>query len=419
MSYWPFSHDSQAEQTQSNLQDPPSQHNTRSSGQPLLQPLGLGRASNGPRSPASLASAPGHREFFPPELTVEPPSPSHFEDASQQSGDNMAETEVERLTRVAEAAIAAATAATNALTAAQTRAKKPELPPFDKKNVEIWIQRVEAAYTRAGVVTAKDKFAYLEPKFPVDFNVTINSYLFGNATEARWIEFIAFLKEEFGKNTRQQTATLLSSHPRAGLRPTQFLINLKDKTKKVTLDDIHKEILIKSLPPDVQHSLVDRFEDMTAEETAKAADKFFDNEGKPLSTTSSTVNSVQPQQQHPQQHEEAAYTTPFEEEETDVNFVSKRQFNRNHKFGGNNNNNNFRPKTRPFFSSASSASSNSTRSNTSSTSRSNTNIKPSGLCWAHEKYKQDAQTCFEGCSKFSQHQGKKIYPGNAGPGRRT
>ena len=184
------------------------------------------------------------------------------------------------------------------------------------------------------------------------------------------------------------------------------------------MDDVYKEILIKALPSDVQHSLVDRFDEMSAEETAKAADKYFDNEGKPISTTSSSVNSVQ---QQPQQHlqEEQPYSSPFEEEDTDVNFISKRQFNRSNKFGGNNNNN-FRPKTRPFFSNASSASSNSTRpSGSSSSSRPNSNIKPSGLCWAHEKFKQDAQTCFEGCSKFSQHQGKKIYPGNAGPGRRT
>ena len=333
----------------------------------------------------------------------------------------MAETEVERLTRVATAAIEAATAATNALAAAQSRAKKPELPPFDKKNVDIWIQRVEAAYTRAGVTTAKDKFAYLEPKFPVDFNVTINSYLFGTANDERWNEFIAFLKDEFGRNKRQQTAFLLSSHSRSGLKPSQFLINLKDKSKKVTLDDIHKEILIKSLPSDIQHSLVDRFDDMTAEETAKAADKYFDKEGKPISTSSSTVNSVQPQPQQHQQHqqqEDSAYTPLFEDEDTDVNYISKRQFNKNNKFGGNNNNN-FRPKTRPFFSNASSASSNSTRPSSSSTSRFNSNIKPSGLCWAHEKFKHEAQTCFEGCSKFSQHQGKKIYPGNAAPGRRT
>ena len=194
------------------------------------------------------------------------------------------EAEIERLTRVAEAAIAAATSATAALAAAQTRPKKPELPAFDKKNVDIWIQRIEAAYTRAGVTNPRDKFAFLEPKFPVDFNVTINSFLFGTASDDRWTEFLAFLREEFGKSKRQQTAILLSSHSRAGLKPTQFLTNLKDKTKKVTLDDIHKEILIKALPSDVQHSLVDRIEDMTAEQLAKASDKFFDNEGHPLSS---------------------------------------------------------------------------------------------------------------------------------------
>ena len=361
MSYWPFSLDSQAEQprtpTNEQVEQPAQQSqqiNTRSSGLPLLPPLGAGRAQNGPKSPAALTAG---RKFFGPELVVDSPdsspfaSPSHFEDADTevQHRVDMAsnQSEIDRLARVAEAAIAAATAATEALTAAQSRSKKPDLPPFDKKNVELWIKRVESAYQRANVTTPKDKFAYLEPKFPVDFNIKVNDFLFGLATEDRWQQFLTYLKDEYGKSKRQQTATLLSSHTRSGLKPTQFLINLKDKTKKVTLDDIHKEILIKSLPSDVQHALVDRFDEMTAEETATAADKYFDNEGRPISTSSnsSSVNAVQPPLE--QIEEVSNFTSPFTDEETDVNFVSKRPFNKGNKFGGNNN---FRPRQRQGFS---------------------------------------------------------------------
>ena len=261
------------------------------------------------------------------------------------------ETEVQRLARVAEAAIAAATAAAQALTAAQNRAKKPELPPFDKKNVELWIKRVESAYQRSNITTPKDKFAYLENKFPVDFNIRINDFLFGVASEERWNSFLAFLKDEFGKNKRQQTAVLLSNHPRSGLKPTQFLINLKDKTKKVTLDDIYKEILIKSLPSDVQHALVDRLDEMTAEQVATASDKYFDNEGRPLSasSSSSSVNAVQPQQESTEDFPQ--FTSPFSDEETDVNHISKRKFNKSNKFGGG-----FRPKQQSGFSNTSSMS---------------------------------------------------------------
>ena len=327
------------------------------------------------------------------------------------------QAEIERLTRVAEAAIAAATAATQALTAAQAKPKKPELPPFDKKNIELWIKRVEAAYQRSGVITPKDKFAYLEQKFPVDFNITINDYLFGQASEERWTSFIQYLKDEFGKNKRQQTAILLSSHPRSGLKPTQFLINLKDKTKKVEMDDIYKELLIKSLPADVQHALVNKFDDWTAEEAATAADKYFDSEGRPISasSSSSSVNMVQPQPE--QQEETATFTAPFSDDDADVNFVTKRQFPRSNKFSSSSN---FKQKQRPFGSNPSSASASSRPSGfTSSSSRQSNPIKASGLCWVHEKYQQDAHSCYEGCSKFSQHKGKKHFSGNATPGRRA
>ena len=329
------------------------------------------------------------------------------------------EAEIDRLARVAEAAIQAATAAAQALTAAQNRAKKPELPPFDKKNVELWVKRVEAAYQRSNVTSPKDKFAYLEPKFPVDFNIQINDFLFGAATEERWTQFIAFLKDEFGRNKRQQTAILLSNHTRAGLKPTQFLINLKDKTKKVSLNDVYKEILIKSLPADVQRALVDKLDDMTAEEVATASDKYFDNEGRPLSASSSasSVNSVQ--QQLDSSEESSPFTQPFSDEDTDVNFVSKRGFNKANKFGSGG----FRPKQHPGPSNSSSRSFNSSRPNTSSTSAksgpSGPVIRPNGFCTYHDRFKDEAQTCFQGCRRFNQHKGRKIYAGNEEPGRRA
>ena len=43
--------------------------------------------------------------------------------------------------------------------------RKPDLPPFDKKNVDIWIKRVEAAYSRVNCSNPALKFAHLESKF--------------------------------------------------------------------------------------------------------------------------------------------------------------------------------------------------------------------------------------------------------------
>ena len=342
---------------------------------------------------------------------------SDFEGEVPTQAVNMAaasEAELDRLARVAEAAINAANAAAAALQAAQTRSKKPELPPFDKKNINIWVKRVESAYTRAGVTAPKDKFAHLEAKFPVDFNVKINDFLFGAATEERWTQFIAYLIDEYGTTTRQQTSTLLSSHSRSGLRPTQFLINLKEKTKKVSIDDIHKEIIIKTLPADVQHALVDRLDSMTAAETAAAADKYFDKEGRPISSsTSSSVNAVQ-QDQHP---DASPYSAPFSDEEAEVNYVSRSKFNKDNKFGGGYNN--FRQKSRPPFPNSSSTSFKSSRPSASSSKPNSQGVIKNGLCWPHEKYKDEAHVCYQGCRRFNQHKGKKVYQGNDAPERRA
>ena len=405
MSYWPFALDSQAKQRQEDSQEAPPQPSpraTRSSGLPLHPPLGKGRA----KSPSALSTSPGRQAFFPPNLVVDPPSPSNFED-SDSSMAQASQSELDRLQSIATAAIEAATAATRALEAAQGRAKKPDLPAFDKKNVELWIKRVESAYTRSNVTLPRDKFAYLEPKFTVDFNTKVNDFLFGAATETRWNEFLEYLREEYGRSVRQQTATLLASHPRSGLRPTQFLVNLKDKTKKVTMDDIYKEILFKSLPSDVQHSLVDKIDDWSAEEAAKACDKYFDNEGRPLSSsTPSSVNAVD-DTLHP---EPSPFTSPFPAPEEDVNAVSFRKFSRDNKFGGNRfPNNSFKPKGSSNFS-----------SNRQQSSRRDDNpIRSNGLCFVHDKHGDKANLCFPGCSRFSTHKGQKATQGNAQASRRT
>ena len=120
----------------SSKEEEPAPPNTRSTGRPLHPPLGY--AKFGPRSrdnspqpteqqqffpsnPSSPLSLPAGEQFQrfnsnpaspqPQDIIVNPPTPSDFEEEDLQHPD-MAESEVERLSRVAEAAIAAATAVT-------------------------------------------------------------------------------------------------------------------------------------------------------------------------------------------------------------------------------------------------------------------------------------------------------------------
>ena len=94
-----------------------------------------------------------------------------FENAEESShsttttGMFLSQSSVEELRAAAAAAVKAANAATAALVAAsglvpqqstqqqlqagqQIRTRKPDLPEFDPKNVEIWIKRVQSAYDR-------------------------------------------------------------------------------------------------------------------------------------------------------------------------------------------------------------------------------------------------------------------------------
>ena len=113
--------------------------------------------------------------------------------------------------------------------------RKPEIPPFDKEHVDVWIRRTENAFIRALTTTPREKFAFLETKFPVDFNPRINEYLWGTATQESWTGFLDYLRSEYGPTTRQRASVFIDGLKRDGRRPSQYAALLDDKTKGVSI----------------------------------------------------------------------------------------------------------------------------------------------------------------------------------------
>ena len=264
-------------------------------------------------------------------------------------------------------------------TAAPTpQRKKPELPSFDSKHIHRWINRVDAAYQRAGVTSSKDKFAFLESTFEVAASPKINAFLYGANTDDDWNNFLSFLKEEYGRTKRQKAALLTTEFPRQGLRPSQYMALMNEETEGVSLDDIRKEHLLKSLPPRVRELLGKQVEDLSSEQVASKADAYFDRHGNLLEKTYD-VNAVGP--------EPPADPTQPESDNVsdDINHVRRPP-------GRGYNSRPGRSETRysraPGFGQARSAS------------------RPKlteGLCRSHYKFGEEAYTCVaEGCKKRNQ-----------------
>lgn len=150
------------------------------------------------------------------------------------------------------------------LTMTQAPKKKPELPPFDSKNVLIWIRGVEAAYARVGVIEPKDKFAWMESIFQVKLDPQIDAYLYGDNTLQDWEDFIGYLKLQYGPTIRQQAQKLMQEVPRHDLKPSQYLTQLVEDTKDVSVDDIRKEHLLKTIPARYREIMGKEVEAMTA-----------------------------------------------------------------------------------------------------------------------------------------------------------
>ena len=306
------------------------------------------------------------------------------------------------------------------LTVSAPPKKKPELPPFDSKNILVWIRRMEAAYCRAGVVDPKDKFAWLESIFQVKLDPQIDAYLYGTNTAQEWTDFIAYLKLQYGPTVRQKAQKLMGEIPRHDLRPTQFLVQLKEDSKDVEIDHILKEHLLKSIPPKIREIMGKEVEDMSSTDVAKMADTFFDRNGKPTERSAAPINQVAsaptsttspPPQQLPSST--AAFTSAFSDEDSDVNQIRQGGFRGNDR--GRSRNRGQRSQSRPGFNRFPNASSTSSNSNNS-----NNNSKPSfppGTCRWHRKFGEKSLKCCTDCPRFKSFSASQ-QAGNGQGGRR-
>ena len=272
--------------------------------------------------------------------------------------------------------------------------RKPEIPAFDKKNVDHWIRRTENAFIRALCNTPREKFAFLETKFPVDFNPRINEFLWGDPTDAKWTEFLNYLRLEYGTTKQQRAAIILDGFKRESKRPSQYVALLNEKTKDLDLEDVKKEMLIRELPTDVQRMLQERIENLSLVDAAKFADAYFDQDGKPRQPSkTSQINAVQAP------CDESTAAQP--DDTDDINAINRR-FQRNggqsNQRGGRNRPQKPQPPT-----------------NQSGPPRG----KPipandPSLCYYHNFYGDKAKKCDVGCSRFDE----KRFAGNAKAGQR-
>ena len=231
------------------------------------------------------------------------------------------------------------------LTVSTAPKKKPELPPFDSKNVLIWIRRVEAAYSRAGVIDPKDKFAWMESIFQVKLDPQIDAYLYGTNTAQDWADFTSYLKLQYGPTKRQKAQKLLGEIPRHDLKPTQWLLQLKEDVKDIKIDHILKEHLLKSILSRIREIMGKEVEEMSSQEVAKLADDFFDRQGKPVERQAAAIShvltapSAAPTYPLPPSHSSSSssFTAAFSDDNDNaVNFVNKGGFRGNDKGRSNN-----------------------------------------------------------------------------------
>ena len=335
------------------------------------------------RSPSPIGL--GAFNFPPPQLQV---APEQFDNAEPAAASNNPPVAMA-------AADATVQALTDALQGVRVSSRKPELPAFDPKNVDVWLKRVDNAYRRAGVTDAKDKFAFIEPKFSVDADPRINELLYGNGTADEWTEFESYLRGRYGRTKSQQAAIILDGVQRDGKLPSEMFALVKERIGSITVDEIVKEMVLRELPTEIRRTIHDKVKNLSGAETVKVADEYFDRNGKPLhKPTATPINVVN----------DVPYLIDTDDEEN-VNAVNRR-FPRGRKPrhlqgqkppSTKQSQQNSRPPNATFTPAFSEKRTHSGKPT----------VKPANLCRWHLQFGKEAYTCEAGCDKFgSQKTGK-------------
>ena len=360
---------------------------------PIIVNHGLGRGdlirSRSP-SPAAPAPTPGLFNFPPAPVAAQFDNAMATEEQLQALRDQI-RSEVRAEFR--NEAAAAAAGVPDAIR------RKPEIPPFDKAHVEIWIKRTENAFIRANITAVNEKFAFLETKFNVGFDPQIDEFLYGDSTPAAWTSFLAYLRKEFGPTKQQRAAIFLDGFKREGRKPSQYAAALIDKTKDVEIDDIMKEMLLREMPTDVRRMLQERIETTSFRDAAKIADSYFDSEGRPKhGASASAINEVADQFQN----------ISVNDEDNFVNAVGRRMPTRQSRGPAA-----FRQK----LSNGSEQKPKGPNAAKPPPIQRNPNPrfpqKNVNLCGFHYRFGNDAKSCEVGCSRFDE----KRFPGNGTAGR--
>ena len=371
----------------------------------------LGRAAL-IRSRSPSPAGPG--EFNFPPLPIQPPiqppiQQEQFENAEANNANNMGDQDTIR-------------ALTEALAGMKASSRKPELPAFDKNNVEIWVKRVDNAFRRAGITDSKDKFAHIEGKFAVDTDARIQAFIFGDGTEEEWTAFMQYLKDRYGKTKSQRASIILDGVKREGRLPSEMFAFVMEKIGTLTVDDLVREMVIRELPTEIQRTIHDQTKSLDGAATSKLADSYFDKDGKPIHRATSSVNNV----------ENVPDLIDTEDETDDVNAVNRfrgkgRQFRPNQQqgrnphsktpwaakpqqrnFGGQQQQRNFgaqqQQQNRPSFTPAFADK----REN-----KGPSTLKDVKLCRYHKQFGDSAKTCESGCAMYPK------WAGNSKAGRQA
>ena len=152
-----------------------------------------------------------------------------------------------------------------------------KIPEFYTHSPEVWFSFVEQQFLLRGVEDDKTKFAYVVTNLHPDVSALVRDVIAPPPDTDRYEKIKARLLKEFTLTDSERASQLLELPGLGDQRPSQLLskmLALVPPSEQSNPGFLFKELFVRQLPPEVRHSIMDKY-DMAVRPLAEEADRYF------------------------------------------------------------------------------------------------------------------------------------------------
>ncbi|KAK5649567.1 hypothetical protein RI129_000596 [Pyrocoelia pectoralis] len=162
-----------------------------------------------------------------------------------------------------------------------------KLPPFWRKDVNIWFLQIESQFFTARITTEKTKYHHVLGSLESDVVSLISDFFKKELSSTPYSDLKARLIEQFEESNNRKATKLLNEMSLGNKKPSTLLREMRSLAGSQIKDDFLKTIFLQRLPDNINAILTATGDSLELDKLATLADKVME-------TTVPTNNMIAP-----------------------------------------------------------------------------------------------------------------------------